>query len=84
MPGTPVGQLLTEEVSLMAPNDSVLDTAPVAGIAEPHQSAVAAILRAVGQGLCTAAEADLVIDRIRAHRMAVPVVSIHLPPTPSR
>lgn len=46
---------------------------PTAGIAEPHQSTVATILRAVGQGLFTAAEADTLIERIRAHVIAVPV-----------
>lgn len=57
----------------MAHIDPILGTAPVAGIAEPHQSTVAVILRAVGLGLFTAAEADLLIDRIRAHVTAVPV-----------
>lgn len=41
-------------------------TPPVAGIAEPHQSTVAAIQRAVGLGLFSAAEAELMISRIRA------------------
>ena len=40
--------------------------APVAGIAEPHRSTVASIQRAVGLGLFSAAEAELMIDRIRA------------------
>lgn len=50
----------------------ILSTAPVAGIAEPHQSTVAGILRAVGQGLFTAAEADLLIDRIRSITLPLP------------
>jgi hypothetical protein len=51
----------------MARIDPILGTAPVTGIAEPHQTTVATILRAVGLGLFTAAEADLLIDRIRTH-----------------
>jgi hypothetical protein len=54
----------------MAP---ILGAAPVAGIAEPHQSTVAVILRGVGLGLFTAAEADMLIDRIRAHVIPVPM-----------
>jgi hypothetical protein len=38
----------------------------VAGMAEPLQSTVAAILRAAGLGLLSAAEAELMVDRIRA------------------
>ena len=48
------------------------DTDPTLGIAEPHQTTVDGILRAVGQGLFTAAEADMLIDRIRAHVIAFP------------
>jgi hypothetical protein len=47
--------------------DLILTTAPVAKIAEPHRSAVAAILRAARQGLFTAAEAELLIDRVRTN-----------------
>jgi hypothetical protein len=57
----------------MAHMDPILGTAPVAGIAEPHQSTVAVILRGVGSGLFTAAEADMLIDRIRAHVIPVPI-----------
>ncbi|MBB4678417.1 hypothetical protein [Crossiella cryophila] len=39
----------------------------VSGVAEPHQSTVAAILRAAGNALITTAEAELVIARIRDH-----------------
>lgn len=46
---------------------------PVVGIAEPHQSTAATILRAAGQGLFTAAEADMLIERMRAHVLAAPV-----------
>lgn len=46
--------------------DQSLFTAPIAGIAEPHQSAVTAVLRAARQGVFSAAEADLLIERIRA------------------
>lgn len=52
---------------------------PIAGIAEPHQSTVATILRAVGQGLFTMAEADMLIERIRAHMIAVPVPGTAVP-----
>ena len=48
---------------------------PVLGIAVPHQSTVDGILRAVRQGVFTAAEADLLIDRIRLHASAPPVES---------
>jgi len=41
-------------------------TTATAGIAEPHQSTVASIQHAVGLGLFSAAEAELMIDRIRA------------------
>lgn len=40
--------------------------AQIAGIAEPHRSTVASIQRAVGLGLFSVAEAELMIDRIRA------------------
>jgi hypothetical protein len=50
----------------MADPDQSSITAPVAGIAEPHQSAVTAVLRASLQGAFSADEADLLIDRIRA------------------
>nr|WP_157528981.1 hypothetical protein [Kibdelosporangium sp. MJ126-NF4]CEL21059.1 hypothetical protein [Kibdelosporangium sp. MJ126-NF4]CTQ95427.1 hypothetical protein [Kibdelosporangium sp. MJ126-NF4] len=36
------------------------------GVAEAHQSCVACILRAARHGLFTEAEADLLIDRVRA------------------
>ncbi|MGB3444134.1 MAG: hypothetical protein WBA97_35805 [Actinophytocola sp.] len=55
--------------------DPILSTVPVAMIAGPHQSTVMAILRAVELGLFTAEEADMMIDRIRAHLTARPVVS---------
>lgn len=57
----------------MAHIDPTPSTAPVTGVAEPHQSTVAAILRAVEQGLFTAAQADMLIDRVRAHVTALPV-----------
>lgn len=59
----------------MAPIDPILSTAPVARIAGPHQSTVATILRAVELGLFTAAQAELMIDRVRAHLTALPVTS---------
>ena len=64
----------------MAHIDPILGAAQVAGIAEPHQSTVAVILRAVGLGLFTAAEADMLIDRVRAHVVAVPgAVAVPVP-----
>jgi hypothetical protein len=59
----------------MAHIDPILSAAPVARIAGPHQSTVATILRAVELGLFTAAQADLMIDRVRAHLTALPVTS---------
>jgi hypothetical protein len=50
----------------MAHPDQSPSAAPVAGIAEPHQSAVTAILRAAMQGVFSAAETVLLIERIRA------------------
>jgi hypothetical protein len=46
------------------PDESPI-TVPVADVAEPHQSAVTAILRAALQGVFSADEADLLIERIR-------------------
>jgi hypothetical protein len=43
----------------------LISAGPLEGIAEPHQSTVAAILRAAAQGLFTETEADLLIDRVR-------------------
>jgi hypothetical protein len=57
----------------MARIDPPLSPVPVAGIAEPHQSTVAAILRAVALGVFTVAQADIMIDRVRAHLTALPV-----------
>lgn len=47
--------------------DPVLSTTPFTGIAEPHESTVVDILHAVGQGWFTAAEADILIGRVRTH-----------------
>jgi len=58
----------------MAPVDPILSTGPVAGIAGPHQNTVTTILRAVELGLFTAAQAELLIGRVRAHLNALPVV----------
>ncbi|HEX6359634.1 hypothetical protein [Actinophytocola sp.] len=59
----------------MAHIDPILSAAPVARIAGPHQSTVATILRAVELGLSTAAQAELMIDRVRAHLTALPATS---------
>jgi hypothetical protein len=55
--------------------DPLLGTAPFARIAGPHQSTVTTILRAVELGLFTAADADMMIDRVRAHLIALPIES---------
>ena len=55
----------------MAQLDLILPATPVAGIAEPHQSTVAAILLAAGRGLFTTAEAELMIDRLRTDATAL-------------
>jgi hypothetical protein len=57
----------------MARIDPILSTGPVEGIAGPHQSTVATIRRGVELGLFTAAEADMMIDRVRAHLTALPI-----------
>jgi hypothetical protein len=59
----------------MAHSDPIPSAAPLAGIAEPHHSTVAAILRAVGRGLFTTAEAETLIDRLRVHLTAMPIAS---------
>jgi hypothetical protein len=64
----------------MARIDAILSAGSVARVAGPHQSTVATILRAVERGLFTAAEAEMMIDRVRAHRIALPIA---LPVTPS-
>lgn len=46
--------------------EKTLTTVPVPGVAEPHQSTVAAILRAVRLGMFSADEAELMIGRVRA------------------
>jgi len=59
----------------MAHIDPILSTTPVARIAGPHQSTVTTILRAVELGLFTAAQAELMIDRVRAHLTALPIAT---------
>jgi hypothetical protein len=67
----------------MAHINPILSAAPVARIAGPHQSTVTTILRAVDLGLFTAAQAELMIDRVRAHLIALPVASLMPPPVAS-
>ena len=50
----------------MAHSEQSPHIAPFAGIAEPHQSAVVAILRAASQGVYSDEEAGMLIERIRA------------------
>lgn len=50
----------------MAHPESIANAAQSTWIVKPHRSAVMAILRSVQQGLFTAAEAELMIGRIRA------------------
>jgi hypothetical protein len=59
----------------MAHIDPILSAAPVARIAGPHQSTVTTILRAVELGLFTEAQAELMIDRVRAHLTALPIAT---------
>ena len=59
----------------MAHPDPILSATPVARIAGPHQSTVTTILRAVELGLFTAADADMMIDRVRARLIALPIES---------
>lgn len=57
----------------MADPDLFPDTTPDLEIAEPHRSTVAAIRNAAGQGLFTAAEAEMLIDRVRTHVPTMPM-----------
>lgn len=57
----------------MAQIGPIPNTARFEQIAEPHQSTVAAIVRAAERGLFTAAQAQVMIDRIRAHVTALPI-----------
>jgi hypothetical protein len=57
----------------MALIDPIPNNAHVKRIAEAHQSTVAAIVRAVELGQFTAAQAELMIDRVRAHLIAPPI-----------
>jgi hypothetical protein len=79
-PGIPQGN---RGINPMAHPDLVLTTAQVAGIAEPHRSTVAAILRATEQGLFSAAEAQLMIDRVRTQGVTSPLPTSGLPSTGS-
>jgi len=56
----------------MAHPDQNPHAAPITEIAEPHQSAVTAVLLAALQGVFSAAEADLLIERIRARAIPSP------------
>jgi hypothetical protein len=62
------------------------EQSPIAGIAEPHQSAVTAVLRAARQGVLSAAEADLLIERIlaRATSPPSPIKDDSIPDSPNR
>jgi hypothetical protein len=71
MPGTPVGHQLTEGPP-DGPSGPSSSTAPVAGVAEPQQSTVTAVLRAALQGVFGEAEADRLIERIRARAIPSP------------
>lgn len=65
----------------MARLDQTLPAAPVAGVTEPHRSTVTAILCAAQQGLFSAAEADLLVNRVRAHATITPVSTKDSRPT---
>ena len=57
----------------MTPADPRPATAPRAGVADAHQSTVDAVLAAAEQGMVSAADAELMIDRVRTHAAAHPV-----------
>ncbi|TCO45928.1 hypothetical protein EV192_120114 [Actinocrispum wychmicini] len=57
----------------MAQLQATLMSVSIVGIAEPHRSAVEAILRGARQGLFTVAEAELLIDRVRTHVTVSPL-----------
>jgi hypothetical protein len=67
----------------MAQTDPIPNTARVERIAEPHQSTVAAIVRAAELGLFTATQAQIMIDRIRAHLTALPITRSVVSPSSS-
>lgn len=68
----------------MAQIDAVPNTARFERIAEPHQSTVAAIVRAAERGLFTAAQAQIMIDRVRAHLTPRPIIRTDVPPSSAR
>ncbi|WP_424186938.1 hypothetical protein ACOBQX_03635 [Actinokineospora sp. G85] len=49
----------------MAQANSILVTTQVKDIATAHRKAIAAILRAAGQGMFTAAEAESLVGRVQ-------------------
>jgi len=63
----------------MADLDLIPETSPVVGVVASRRSTVAAVLHAAGQGLFTAIEADMLIDRVRvlvtASSGALPIAS---------
>ena len=59
-----------------------LTSAPLSGVAQPHQSTVDAILRAARQGLFTEVEAQQLIDRVRHHVTTFPLPTTPLPAIP--
>ena len=65
----------------MAHVDPAPNTTSVERIAEPHQSTVEAIVRAVDLGLFTAAQAQLMIERVRAHLIALPITGPTVSPS---
>jgi hypothetical protein len=56
----------------MAHPDQSPITVPITDIAEPHRSAVTAVLRAALRGVLTEDEADVLIERIRARAAPSP------------
>jgi hypothetical protein len=63
--------------------DPAPNTASIERIAEPHESTVAAIVRAAEVGLFTAAQAQRMIDRVRAHLTALPITGPAVSPRPN-
>jgi len=81
VPETPVRRQPTEGQDPMAHIDSAPNTANIELIAEPHQSTVMAIVRAAELGLFTAAQAQRMIDRVRAHLTALPITGPAVSPS---
>ena len=68
----------------MAQIDPIPNTTTFERIAEPHQSTVAAIVRAAERGLFTTAQAQVMIDRVREHLTPRPITGPTVSPSSAR